>query len=237
MTTNEDHTVSVVDRLRRDIVNGVYRPRERLVEAELAERYGVNRSAMRAAVLELAAEGLVERDPRRSARVKALTIREGIEIAQVRRELESLCARLAAERATDVERRALRGIVKDLREAFEERNTPRYLAANTTFHTAIIDMAQHEIAHDILTRLGNFNFNQHFPMAFSAPVPSASEAEHERVAEAIIRGDGDEAAAAMYDHLEALIEVLQAQETGESPVAGQRPRRRASRGRPRSQIA
>ncbi|HEY4823517.1 MAG TPA: FCD domain-containing protein, partial [Solirubrobacteraceae bacterium] len=112
----------------------------------------------------------------------------------------------------------------------------RYLAANTTFHTAILDMARHDIARDILTRLGNFNFNQHFPMAFSAPVPSASEAEHERVAEAIIRGDGDEAAAAMYDHLEALIEVLQAQETRENPPAKQ-SRRGATRGRQRTQAA
>src|SRR3954464_7985257 len=125
---------SLVDQFRQDIVEGAYNPRERLVEAELAERYGVTRSAMRAALLELTAEGLVEREPNRGARVRALTVSEGIEIAEVRRELEGLCARLAALRASDEERTRLRALVDEMREAFGARDSARYLAANATFH-------------------------------------------------------------------------------------------------------
>ena len=202
---------SLVDQFRRDIVGGVYNPRERLVEVELAERYGVTRSAMRAALLELTAEGLVEREPNRGARIRALTVAEGIEIAEVRRELESLCARLAAERATDDERARLREIIDDMHTAFADLDMHRYLAANSTLHMTILEMARHQVARRILTQLGNLNFNRHFPMAFTAPVPSASMAEHERVAEAIIRGDADAAETAMYDHLSSLIEVLRAQ--------------------------
>jgi DNA-binding GntR family transcriptional regulator len=203
---------SLVDLFRRDIVNGTYNPRERLVELELAERYGVTRSAMRAAILELTAEGLVEREPNRGARIRALTVREGIEIAEVRRILESLCARLAAERATDAERAALGEVVAEMHLAFDQRDMTRYLAANSTFHTLIHALARHAVATRILTQLGNLNFNRHFPMAFSSPVPSASMYEHERVANAIISGDADEAEAAMYEHLSSLIGVLQAQD-------------------------
>jgi len=205
---------SLADQFRRDIVTGTYNPRERLVELELAERYGVTRSAMRAAILELTAEGLVEREPNRGARIRALTVSEGIEIAEVRRILESLCARLAAERGSDEERAALGEVINDMHTAFDGRDIPRYLAANSTFHTLIHRMARHDVATRILTQLGNLNFNRHFPLAFTSPVPSASMGEHERVANAIIRRDPDEAEEAMYEPLTSLIEVLRAQLDG-----------------------
>jgi DNA-binding GntR family transcriptional regulator len=204
-------TLGLVDQFRQDIVNGVYNPRERLVEAELAARYGVTRSALRAALLQLTSEGLVERELNRGASVRALTVADGIEIAQVRRELESLCAGLAAERATDHECEELGQIVTRMREEFDTNDMSRRLADHAAFHTLIHRMARHRVAQDILTRLGNLNFNLHFPMALSAPLPSAFVIEHERIAEAIIRGDADEAAAAMFAHLDGLIEALQAQ--------------------------
>jgi DNA-binding GntR family transcriptional regulator len=211
MARHTSPSESLVEVFRRDITDGLYNPRERLVEAELARHYGVTRSAMRAALLELTSEGLVEREPHRGARIRSLTVAEGIEIAQVRRELEGLCARLAAERGTDEERDRLRTIVEGMRESFEARDSGSYLAANTHFHTMIREMARHEVASQILTQLGNLNFNRHFPMAFSAPVPSVSLEEHESVANAIIDGDGDAAERAMATHLDSLITVLQTQ--------------------------
>jgi len=202
---------SLVDQFRRDVVTGVYNPRERLVEAELAERYGVTRSALRAALLELTAEGLVERTPNRGARVRALSFEEGIEIAEVRRVLESLCARRAAVRATPEERARLQAIVAEMRAAFDQQAVARYLEGNSTFHTAIHGMARHSVAARILKQLGNLNFNRHFPLAFASPLAAASMAEHQRIGAAIVRGDGEEAEAAMFEHLTGLILTLQAQ--------------------------
>jgi DNA-binding GntR family transcriptional regulator len=204
-------TISLVDLFRQEIVDGIYNPRERLVEAELAERYNVTRSAMRAALLELTAEGLVEREPNRGARIRSLTLDEGIEIAEVRRALESLCARLAAERATDDERRRLTEIREQMRVDFADQNVHAYLEGNSAFHTCIHTMARHTVAMRILTQLGNLNFNRHFPLAFASPLAAASTTEHERIAGAIVRGDAAEAEAAMFEHLTGLITVLQAQ--------------------------
>jgi DNA-binding GntR family transcriptional regulator len=198
----------LVDRFRQDIVNGVYHPRERLVEADLAERYGAKRSTMRAAVLQLTSEGLVEREPNRGARVRALTVDEGIEVAQVRRELESLCARLAAERATEEERTRLAALNADLHAARRERDMPRYLRLNSAFHTMILEMSRQRVAADVVVRLGNLNFNRHFPMTFNTPAPETAEAEHDRLTQAILDGDGDAAAQAMHDHLQTFIEAL-----------------------------
>jgi DNA-binding GntR family transcriptional regulator len=211
VATETREQITLVDRFREDIVNGVYIPRERLVEADLAEHYGVKRSAIRAAIMQLSAEGLVEREPMRGARVRALTPAEGIEIAQVRRELESLCARLASERGTEEEHELLRDALTELREAYAVSDTPRYMRANSHFHLTVIKMARHHAALDILTRLGNLNFNRHFPMAFTTPVGAHANDEHTRIAEAIINRDGDAASAEMHAHLDATIAVLQTQ--------------------------
>jgi len=211
VTADLQTPITLRDQLRRDIVAGVYNPRERLVEAELAERYGVTRSAMRGALLELTLEGLVEREHNRGARIRALSVSEAVEIAEARRELETLTARRAAERATDAERAALAEIVAAMRTAVAEADVAAYLAANSRFHTAVMEAARHELAGRILTQLGNLNFNRHFPLAFASPRPVTSLAEHERIADAIARGDADAAARAMHDHLTSLIELLATQ--------------------------
>lgn len=212
----------LVDRFRHDIVNGAFHPRERLVEAELAERYGAKRSTMRAAVLQLTAEGLVEREPNRGARVRALTVEEGIEVAQVRRELESLCARLAAERATAEERECLEQLNAELHEARRDLDMPRYLRLNAAFHTMILEMSRQKVASDVVARLGNLNFNRHFPMTFNTPAPATAEAEHDRLTRAILDGDGDGAAQAMYNHLQSFIEALRRMMPSDSVGAGSR---------------
>src|SRR5690606_9631153 len=98
-----DPTQDLADRLRADLTRGEYHPRERLIEGDLVARYAMPRATVRAALLQLQAEGLVERTPNRGASVRALTVTEGIELAEVRRELEALCARDAAARIDEDE--------------------------------------------------------------------------------------------------------------------------------------
>jgi len=87
---------SVVEALRDAIVDGEFAPNQRLVEADLSERFGASRGSIRTALLELGAEGLVERVQNRGARVRAVSLAEAIEITEVRMVLEGLCAAKAA---------------------------------------------------------------------------------------------------------------------------------------------
>jgi DNA-binding GntR family transcriptional regulator len=211
VTVDTTVEIPLTDQLRRDVVGGLYNPRERLVEAELAERYGVTRSAMRAALLQLTTEGLVEREPNRGARIRALTVEEAVEIAEVRRQLETFSARLAAERATAEERAQLTELVAEMEAAVAAADVAEYLAENARFHLAIVAMARHDLVERILEQLGNLNFNRHFPVAFGSPRPVDSLAEHRVIAAAIAAGDGDAAAQAMHEHLSSLIHVLRSQ--------------------------
>lgn len=96
-------------RLRDAIVRGELAPGERLPEDELATWLGISRTPVREALSRLAANGLVELDANRGARVAPLEPARMLDLVQVSRELVLLAQRLAAERATDEEIAALRG--------------------------------------------------------------------------------------------------------------------------------
>ncbi len=89
---------------------GVFKPGDRLVESDLAERFGVSRTPIREALQRLETQSLLERDGR-SLIVASLTHSQLAELYVVRRELEGLAARLAAQHATDEEIRVLREMV------------------------------------------------------------------------------------------------------------------------------
>ena len=107
---------SVVEAIRAAIADGEFAPNQRLVEADLSERFGASRGSIRTALVELASEGLVERVQNRGARVRAVSLAEAIEITEVRMALEGLCAAKAATRLTDDDRDRLRGIGTAMQE-------------------------------------------------------------------------------------------------------------------------
>ena len=89
---------------------GTYKPGDRLVESDLAERFGVSRTPIREALQRLETQSLLERDGR-SLIVASLDHNQMAELYVVRRELEGLAARLAARHATEEEVRVLRDMV------------------------------------------------------------------------------------------------------------------------------
>ena len=93
------------------IDSGVYRPGDRLVESELADRFGVSRTPIREALQRLETQSLLTRDGR-SLIVASLDHNQLSELYVVRAELEGLAARLAARHATQEEVRVLRDMVE-----------------------------------------------------------------------------------------------------------------------------
>ncbi|MFG6582434.1 GntR family transcriptional regulator [Sulfitobacter sp. 1A12779] len=113
---------------------GTYRPGDRLVESELAERFGVSRTPIREALQRLETQSLLMRDGR-SLIVASLDHNQMAELYVVRGELEGLAARLAARHATAEEVRVLREMV-DADNALA--GNPNALArANKRFHKQI----------------------------------------------------------------------------------------------------
>jgi DNA-binding GntR family transcriptional regulator len=210
--------LAVAETLRQDIRAGRYHPRERLVEADLAEVYGVKRSAVRAALLELAAEGVVERTPNRGARVRAVSIDEAIEITETRLSLQALVAGKAALEGTDEQRAELARLLDVLREAVAADDRERTVTTNAAIFALIREMGARPTANAIIERLYAQNSGNLFPFA----IPErrvASLHEFERIVAAVLARDEEGAYAAMTDHREHVLAALRAIRDGR-PVEG-----------------
>ena len=124
----------------------IYRSREavRLDEKELAEALGVSRTPVREAMTLLEQEGFLRTVPRRGVYILRKTKREIVEMITVMAALESMAARLAAERATEAEIADLRRLMDAFRAPHEQAGGERlaeYSDANIAFHQAIIRMS------------------------------------------------------------------------------------------------
>lgn len=206
-----DHASSempVVDRLRADILSGALLPGERLIELGLAERYGVGRAAIRAALVELDGEGLVQREAHRGAMVRRISLTEAIEITEARGVLEGLLARLAAERATDEERDELRTIIEQMEAAVAGDDHAGYSRLNSTLHQRLRQIARHEVGEELVDNLRNRAAHHQYRLSMVPGRADESLGQHRSIVEAIVDGDDDRAEAAMRAHLDSVAAVL-----------------------------
>ncbi len=225
-------TVSfIVEKLREDILAGRAPAGWRLVEWELTSRFAVSRGPVREALRRLGAEGLVEHQPHRGALVRRLSARDIRELFQVRVEMESLAARLAAE-VDDPERRAR--FTEAIRPILDNsaRSAPEYLGENAAFHDAVMALAGNFQLRDLAMRLNLPLIMAQVGDILTPEILRASVREHRAVATAISERDPDAAAAAMRAHLERAARIAlerraaaEADEKGEAS-AGLRTRAR-----------
>lgn len=208
MAKQADQQHKATERLRSDILEGVFAPGERLTEIALADRYSVGRSAIRSALLELRAEGLVDIEANRGAVVRRITLDEAVEIAEARKVLEGLIAGRAAL-SEDVEaKQSLRGIVEEMQDAVAAGDSSRYSKLNRELHSRIWEIGGHRVAHDLVSNLRDRSAHHQFRLAVMPGRSEVSLEQHSAIVDAIVAGAADAAEAALHDHLDSVIEVL-----------------------------
>ena len=199
-TRTEDLRVQLAD----EIVRGRLAPGTALDETELARRFGVSRTPVREAIRLLAASGLVEARPHRGAVVALPSESRIVGMFEALRELESLCAGLAAERMSSAERNDLDRRHQELAALVRAGDPQPYHEMNEAFHAAIYRGSHNEYLAELTittrTRISPFSRAQFRTLGRLA----RSHQEHGRVVEAILRGDRDGAATAMRAHIETV---------------------------------
>jgi DNA-binding GntR family transcriptional regulator len=206
----EDSKPAVTEALRAAILTGEYAPRQRLVEIDLCERFGTSRFILRAALQELSAQGLVEFQRNRGARVRDVSLDEAIEITEVRILLEGHLAARAAERVSRAEIAMLRGVVKDMRAAVERSELLAYSDLNARLHASIRDIAAHETASRLLRQLRDQTVRHQFSLSLVPGRPRVSLPQHEAIVAAITARKPEEAQQAMHEHLQSVIQAFRA---------------------------
>jgi DNA-binding GntR family transcriptional regulator len=195
-------------RLRQAILAGDMAPGQRLVEEELAAMLAVTRASLRAALFDLAAEGLVERIPNRGARVRAITLDEAIAITECRMALEGLCAAKAAERITAPQAARLRQLGGDMERSVADGEPLKYSALNHELHRLIREISAQTIAAGLLERLNGQLVRHQFQLSLRPGRPQASLPEHLAMIAAIAGRRPAEAEEATRRHLRSVIAAL-----------------------------
>ncbi len=213
ITRDTSQTDRAILGIRDLVLRGEFKAGERLAEVELAERLGVSRTPIRAALQKLEEEGLLETAQSSGYMVRSFTEADLDDAIEVRGTIEALAARLAAERGVS------RLIIGGMRECLVEIDAVlaeqrvdldhlnRYSAANARFHHLMLDAAGSEMVKRSLQRVVSLPFAS--PNAFvlaQAKIPGAfdllkiAQAQHHDIIDAIDARAGARVEALVKEH-------------------------------------
>jgi DNA-binding GntR family transcriptional regulator len=204
----------VTGAVRDALLSGEYVSRQRLVAADLCERFGAGRADVRAAFRQLAVERLVEIQRNRGARVREIGFAEAVRITEVRMVVEGLIAARAAERVDRAQAEELRGIGASMAKAAADGELMTYSDLNARLHRCVRDIAGHEAAEQVLERLRAQVVRHQFVLSLVPGRARVSLPQHQRIIEAIVAKDPTAAEAAMRDHVATAVEALRMLEAG-----------------------
>ena len=188
------------EKLFHAIEIGEIGPGERLLEIELAKRFGVSRTPIREAIRKLESEGIIQHLPRVGAVVRHLGQPEIVELYEMRIVLEATAAEMAAQHASSAELATLDALNSDMLDASANPNTVAQV--NRQFHFCIVEAARNQFLthcyHDLsnaLMLLGKTTLDtkQRIDHVYS---------QHADIITALRKRDGTTAANAMKNHME-----------------------------------
>ncbi|KAA0931676.1 GntR family transcriptional regulator [Streptomyces apricus] len=189
----------VLSSLRQEIIAGRLLPGDRLVEREVAERFGVSRVPVREAIRALVAEGFVHFETPRRTVVRRLTPTDVTELFELREALEVYATGLAAERATRADLAGLEELLDRAADATGAGDAETITDVNTRFHDRILAMAGNGLLISVMEPVdGRLRWltrrNEEWPQLL---------AEHRELYAAIASGDRERARAHALAHVQA----------------------------------
>lgn len=143
----------VCENIRQAIIDGTFKPGERLMEIQLADEMGVSRTPVREAIRRLELEGFVVMIPRRGTYVADISIKDITEIYEVRISLDVLAAGLAAERITDEELETMNGYLREIARYVPSLDMEKIVALDSAFHDVLYKASRNERLWSIIGNL------------------------------------------------------------------------------------
>jgi DNA-binding GntR family transcriptional regulator len=203
ITTVEGLPRNIAEQIKQLIYAGEFKAGDRLNEAALAVRMGTSRGPIREAIRILTGIGLVTPVVNRGVFVRQVSIREMLEIYDLRALVFGFAAERAAENIHDEQRRRFEALLAGMDAAAQAGDSNSYYEQNLQFHALVLGLANSERAHLLydsyvkelhLWRRQNFNTPGNM---------RRSNVEHRRIYEAISKGNAARAKAAAEDHIKA----------------------------------
>ncbi|RME65317.1 MAG: GntR family transcriptional regulator [Alphaproteobacteria bacterium] len=189
--------------IKQQIITLKFKPGAYLNEASISKLLGISRNPVHLAVRRLVLEGMLEVMPRKGIIVKPASLKEVLDIIEVRLVNESYCVRLAAERATDREIAEMSDILERGVESAKLRDIEQQMLLDRDFHCAISSAARNTVLADILKNLHERSLRFWFISLVDQRHGKRVGEEHTAILDALRRHDADAAEDAMRRHIEA----------------------------------
>jgi GntR family transcriptional regulator, vanillate catabolism transcriptional regulator len=231
----ESQTLRAILQVRELLIQGAFKPRERIKEVPLAARLHVSRTPLRLALDRLSHEGLVEMGPKGGFFAREFTVAQILDAIDLRGILEGTAARWAAERLQNKEEvRPLFECVRATKELLDRNlsgvdTIGEYMVINGKFHSLLLDLAKSEMLATSMERvlaLPFASFNTFVLAGSEAPemreMLLISNHHHSAIADAIANREGTRAEAIAREHSRnvrgAVILALQEQRLDQIPA-------------------
>ncbi|MCF2681728.1 GntR family transcriptional regulator [Faecalicatena contorta] len=206
----------VFQRLREDILNGVYQEHEELREITIGEELGVSRTPVREALRQLELEGLVTIIPNKGAYVTGITAKDVEDIYKIRSQLEGLCARWATKNITDEQIEELEEIILLSEYHLHKKKNgqaEQVSEMDGKFHKILYEASDSRILEHVLK-----DFHKYVQMARTMSVEAPTRArqsieEHREILNAIREKDADLAEKLANQHIINVMKNLHLNET------------------------
>lgn len=190
-------------RIREMILKEVFAPGTFLSERQLAARLGMSKTPIRAALERLEAEGLVAVSPQQGILVREISMREFLDMFDIRIALESFAVSRLAGRLTEEQMEQFQANLVEQSKGVAERNTALCAHLDTKFHMMISQFLGNGEINHVMFRLrdkldgvvGRIFRNQRQRL-------EVSYQEHVAILNAMVRGEGELAATLLTQHLE-----------------------------------
>lgn len=200
----------VREKLREDILAGVFEPGVRIKIADLSKRYNVSQMPIREALQQLQGEGLLIIQPNKGASVRSVDEPFINNIYDIRGALETMLVRRAVASITDEELKKIEAIQTEYEAAQQKHDVKKLLDCNQRFHHAINVLAKNPEALEMLERSwGLIDFlRRHYD--FGTQRLNAITADHRQLLKALKRRDAATAETCIRKHCEAAkIDLIQ----------------------------
>jgi len=143
----------VYEYISKGIQEGTLKPNDKLNEQEISDRLGISRTPIREALIQLAADGLLESIPHRGFRVKPLSLKEVTELYIIIGNLDSLAANLALYNLSEEDINQMEGLKEEMDEAIKKEEYDRYYKLQIEFHDVYINKCNNKELIRILNQL------------------------------------------------------------------------------------
>lgn len=209
----------VYEELKRQILVGEIAPGTRMMEVELADVMGVSRTPVREAIRKLEKEGLVTIEPRKGAYASNISIKDMVDVLEVRQGLEGMAAAIASGRITQQQKEELLNIVDKYKAAVEAANIEEIIKYDEAFHSQIISISGNKTLMQVFSIVQELALRFRYIYYDDFNRYESMPREHQLIEEAIMSGNADKARVAAGDHVSKLKEFIL--DEGEKAFGGQ----------------